>query len=53
MEIGSYGAILEMQTDHLFVRHGGIFLSLKVIMREMAVETPLCANIDVITIISK
>jgi hypothetical protein len=30
-----------------------LFLSVKLIMREIAVETPLCKTIDIITIISK
>ena len=51
-----------METVHLLVnfpnvektkytRQGGIFLCLKLIMQEMSAEMPLCANIDIITII--
>jgi hypothetical protein len=38
-------------TDRLFVRHGGIFLSVKLIMGETTVATPLYANIDIIAIV--
>lgn len=54
METLNTGTIVEMPTDNLFVRHGGIyFVSEKLIMQEMVVEMPLCLNIDIITIILK
>jgi hypothetical protein len=36
-----------------YARQGGIFLSVKLFMLEMAVETILCSKIDLITIILK
>jgi hypothetical protein len=43
-----------MQTDNLFVStRCDLFVSAKLIMREMALETPLGTNTDIITIISK
>jgi hypothetical protein len=51
METGNAGVILEMSTDKFLRSTWWIFLCLKLIMQEMAVETPL--YVDIITIISK
>jgi hypothetical protein len=36
-----------------YARNWDLFVSVKLIIQEIGVETPLCANIDIITIISK
>ncbi|CDR01067.1 unnamed protein product [Oncorhynchus mykiss] len=44
------GKLSKMSTKIKYARGGVIFSSVKCTMRQMVAETPLCANIDIITI---